>query len=102
MILTKELWDEYTEGRDDYATFEELKDAPLLYQACSAANATNWKLKQMSEAYAKLARKSFMQGLEVQYAVSLLKKVVKLKKDDDQEKCVQEIMKFFDRYENNG
>ena len=102
MILTKELWDEYTEGRDDYATFEELKDDPLLYQACSAANAVDWKLKQMSEAYAQLARKSFNQGLEMQYAVSLLKKVVGLKKDDNQDKCVQEIMKFFERYEVNG
>jgi hypothetical protein len=102
MILTKELWDEYTEGKEDYASFEELKDEHLFYQACAAANAVDWKLKQMSESYAKLARKSFMQGLEIQYAVSLLKKVVKLKKDDDQEKCVQEIMKFFERYEDNG
>ena len=102
MILTKELWDEYTEGRDDYATFEELKDAPLLYQACSAANATNWKLRQMSEAYADLARKSFNQGLEMQYAVYLLKNVVKLKKDGDHDKCVQKIIKLFERYEDNG
>ena len=55
MILTQELWEEYTAAFPNEFSWEELMDAGLTAQACAAANATNWKLEQVLKQNAELA-----------------------------------------------
>lgn len=55
MILTQELWEEYTAAVPNEINWEELMDAGLTAQACAAANATNWKLERVLEQNAELA-----------------------------------------------
>ena len=54
MILTQELWEEYTAAFPSEFSWEELMDAGLTAQACAAANATNWKLQQVLKQNAEL------------------------------------------------
>ena len=54
MILTQELWQEYTTAVSDEINWYDLVHSNLITQACAAANATNWKLEQVLKQNAEL------------------------------------------------
>ena len=58
MILTQELWEEYTAAVPNELNWEELMEAGLTAQACAAANATNWKLEQVTKDYIHLSKQN--------------------------------------------
>lgn len=55
MILTQELWEEYTAAVPNEINWEDLVQANLTTQACAAANATHWKLQQVLKQNAELS-----------------------------------------------
>lgn len=56
MILTQELWEEYTAAVTDEINWEGLVNSNLTTQACAAANATNWKLQEVLKQNAELVK----------------------------------------------